>query len=58
MVVDVLAAIDACEGAFRQVEEDLGIAEEETAGVTFFEPIDLPARDRPLAQQHPEHGIG
>ena len=55
---DVLAAINACEGPFGEVEEDLGVAEEETAGVAFLEAIDLPARERPFAQQHPEHGIG
>ena len=55
---DVLAAIDAREGSFRQVEEDLGIAEEETAGVTLLEPIDLPARERPFSQQHSKHRVG
>ena len=48
----VLAAIDAGEGSFGEVEEDLGVAEEETAGITFLEPIDLPARERAFPQQH------
>jgi hypothetical protein len=54
----VLAAIDPREGAFCQVEEDLGIAEKETARVALFEPIDLPARKRTLSEQHSHHAIG
>ena len=55
---DVLGAIDARKRPLGQMEKDLGIAEEETAGIAFLEAIDLPARDRTLAQQHPQDVVG
>ena len=45
----VLAAIDAGESPLRQVEKHLGVAIEKPAGVSLLEPIDLPARQAPLA---------
>ena len=58
LVVRMLAAIDPGERPLRQVEEHLGVAEEEPAGVALLEPVDLPAREPPLAQQHPQHRVG
>ncbi len=58
MVVDVLAAVHPRERPLGQVKEHLGIAEEEPAGVSLLEPVDLPARERPFAQQHPQHRVG
>ena len=47
------AAVDAGEGPLGEVEEDLAAAEEEAGGVALLEPLDLPARQQPLAEERP-----
>ena len=57
LVVRMLAAINPGERPLRQVEQHLGVAVEKPAGVALLEPVDLPARERTLAQQHPQRRI-
>ena len=54
----VLAPVDPREGPLGEVEEHLGVAVEETRRVPLLEPLDLPAREPALAEQHPEYGVG
>ena len=55
--VDPLAPVNPCERPFGQVEQNLVAAEDEAIALPLLEPLDLPARHGPLAQQRPDDGV-
>ena len=56
-VLVVLPAVDPGERPLGQVKERPVVAEEEARGVALLEPLELPARQPPLAHQDADQGL-